>query len=46
MYKNEEYMEYCKNGNFGGVYTCIKNGIDLKQRDKTYPNYTGLMYAS
>ena len=39
-------MKYCKNGNFGGLYTCIKNGIDLEQRDKSWNDYTGLMHAS
>ena len=46
MYKNEEYMEYCIYRNFAGVYTCIRNGIDLEQRDKSHYDYTGLMHAS
>ena len=46
MYKNEEYMKYCKEGNFAGLYTCIRNGIDLEQRDENHFNYTGLMHAS
>ena len=46
MYKNEEYMKYCKEGNFAGLFTCIKNGIDLEQRDKSWNDYTGLMQAS
>ena len=46
MYKNEEYMKYCEDGNFAGVYACIKNGIDLEQRDKNYYDCTGLIYAS
>ena len=46
MYKNEEYMLYCKSGNFAGLFTCIRNGIDLEQRDKSYIDYTGLMHAS
>ena len=39
-------MKYCKEGNFAGLFTCIKNGIDLEQRDKSYRDYTGLMHAS
>ena len=46
MHRNEEYIEYCKNGNFEGVYTCIKNGIDLEQRDESYYDFTGLIHAS
>ena len=39
-------MEYCESGNFAGVYACIRNGIDLEQRDKSNYDYTGLMHAS
>ena len=39
-------MQYCRNGNFGGVYTCIKNGVDLDQKNKSWYDYTGLIYAS
>ena len=39
-------MEYCKSGNFAGLFTCIKKGIDLEQKDKSYLDFTGLMYAS
>ena len=39
-------MKYCKDGNFAGVFTCIKNGIDLEQIDKSCSDYTGLMHAS
>ena len=39
-------MQYCINGNFAGLFTCIKNGIDLEQRDKSWNDYTGLMHAS
>ena len=39
-------MKYCKDGNFAGVYTCVRNGVNLEQRDKSFDNYTGLMYAS
>ena len=46
MYKNEEFMEYCKNGNFAGVYTSIRNGIDLEQKDKSHNSFTGLIHAS
>ena len=46
MYKNEEFMKYCESGNFAGVFTCIKNGIDLEQRDESCSNYTGLIRAS
>ena len=46
MYKNEEYMENCGNGNFRGLFTCIKNGIDLEQRDKSDRDFTGLIWAS
>ena len=28
------------------MFTCIKNGIDLEQRDKSYDDRTGLMQAS
>ena len=38
-------MKYCKDGNFAGVYACIRNGIDLEQRDKSHQNFTGLMHA-
>ena len=27
------------------MFTCIKNGIDLEQRDKSYQNFTGLIHA-
>ena len=28
------------------MFTCIKNGINLEQRDKSYFDYTGLIHAS
>ena len=46
MYKNEEYLRYCGDGNFAGVYTCIKNKVDLEQKDKSCCDFTGLMDAS
>ena len=27
------------------MFTCIKNGIDLEQRDKNWYKYTGLIHA-
>ena len=39
-------MKYCENGNFAGLFTCIKNGIDLEQRDKSCYDRTGLIHAS
>ena len=46
MYENKKFLDYCKKGNFAGVFTCIMNNVDIEQRDKSYCNYTGLMYAS
>ena len=45
MYKNKKYMQYCKDGDFAGVYACIRDGIDLEQRFEYYQNCTGLMHA-
>ena len=39
-------MKYCKEGNFGGVFTCIKNEIDLDQKDESCNDKTGLIHAS
>ena len=39
-------MKYCKDGNFEGLFTCISNGIDLEQRDISWNDYTGLIWAS
>ena len=28
------------------MLTCIRNEVDLEQRDKSFNDFTGLMYAS
>ena len=30
MYKNKKFLDYCKKGNFAGVFTCIMNNIDIE----------------
>ena len=39
-------MSYCKNGNFAGVYTCIKNEVCLEEKDEENKNRTGLICVS
>ena len=39
-------MQYCKDGNFAGVYTCVRNEVNLEQKDESCWDYTCLMYAS
>ena len=46
IYKSDEFLTYCKEGNFEGVYTCLLNGVDFNQKDKKNSNETGLVYAS
>ena len=29
LYKDEEFLNYCENGNFAGVCTNVLNGVDL-----------------
>ena len=45
LYKDEEFLSYCENGNFAGVYTNLLNGVDLNQRKYNYCGKTGLIYA-
>ena len=30
IHDNKKYLEYCNDGNFAGVYTCIKNEVNLE----------------
>ena len=46
IYKSEEFLTFCKEGNFEGVYTGLLNGVDFNQKDKKNSNETGLIYAS
>ena len=39
-------MECCIDGDFAGVYTCMRNEVNLEQKDKSFSEYTGLMHAS
>ena len=44
-YNNAEYMQYFKDGNSAGVYTCVRNEVNLEHKDKGLYDYTGLMYS-
>ena len=47
MYKNSEFLDYCYNNDFAGVYTCVRNKADLEQIHNEYNNNeTGLIIAS
>ena len=39
-------MQYCKSGNFAGVYTCMRNEVYLEERDEENKNRTALICVS